>query len=408
MVADQSSSADLGLAELGLEDERVGGRDAFPCGKPLLTSACRASCLPTSTLRASKPSAVRTNTTLSPFSDCKADLGTTIAAGASIGRNLRRDERPRPPPPGGVVDRGNYTGGAGILVEQRADEHDVCRRTLTASCDRDPLSFMNSCEVRREEPRVRPSRDRSTMTNSSLSSPSRPTSEPRSTRRSATRPEMGDANSCRRNVSTGCRGMPRFAPGSGRGQRACRAISCLTRASSNVVARPEKIVLTEGSSSRTALLAVEQGLLKVEHQARRQIFALGVGDLAALDHGHDFAGFHTIPEAFAQLRDRCQQSYRPRGRSDRRSERSRRAQRRACAAHRPRLRYQKVADLDLPVAEFHHRVIVISVACSGLVVASRDGKSTLSKSCQPRTDRFYRFRFACRASKSPIVPQTAS
>ena len=95
------------LAELRLEDERVGRGDALAGGKAGRHFDQRCILAAGVILRASKPSAVRTKTTRSPLIVCSAVLGTMIAA-ASRGRNFSRHEGARPPDASWVVDGGDH------------------------------------------------------------------------------------------------------------------------------------------------------------------------------------------------------------------------------------------------------------------------------------------------------------
>ena len=75
-------------------------------------------------------------------------------------------------------------------------------------------------------------------------------------------------------------------------------------------ARAQEIVLAEHLAFEQPGRAVEQGLLQVEHQPRRQIFALGVGHLAAFDHRDHLAGLDGIAQPLAQFGDRAEQPHR--------------------------------------------------------------------------------------------------
>ena len=71
----------------------------------------------------------------------------------------------------------------------------------------------------------------------------------------------------------------------------------------------QKIIFAENLAFEQPGRAVEQGLLQLEHQTRPEIFALGIGHLAAFDHRNHLACLDGIAEPFAQLGDRPQQSH---------------------------------------------------------------------------------------------------
>ena len=72
----------------------------------------------------------------------------------------------------------------------------------------------------------------------------------------------------------------------------------------------KELVLRNGAGFIERLLAGEQGLAQVIGQARREILALGIGDLAALDHGDNLAFLDAVTEALAQLRHGGQHAHR--------------------------------------------------------------------------------------------------
>ena len=131
---------------------------------------------------------------------------------------------------------------------------------------------------------------RSTMTNNSLSWPSRPTSEPKFD--AAFRDTSGDRRAqllpSQRLDRLLRQGFDLFSRQAEREQLLAGDLDLDARIFKGGTSAQE-IVFAENLAFKQPGRAIEQGLLQVEHQPRRQIFALGVGHLAAFDDGDNFA-----------------------------------------------------------------------------------------------------------------------
>ena len=190
------------------------------------------------------------------------------------------------------------------------------------------------------------------MTKSSLSWPSRPIRPPRSTRRSEMRPEIGARRNCLRRFSGGWFGSS--------------AISLSDRPSANSFCRaPSSLIwaslaaswVRRNSFSETArvstsdLLPCVQRLLQFVGDAGGEIFALGVGHLAALDRRRRSRPSRRCRRASCAVRRRSPARAPRRGRCDRRRGSASPAPGSGASACRPSLRQRDAGVADLLLRE---------------------------------------------------------
>ncbi len=115
----------LGLAELGLQDEGVGNRDAFAArksGNDLDRAVVRATSRDFPGLEAAVAAHEHD---LLAFHDLQCRLRDHDADALLLERNFGSHKGPGSPGTLWIVEGGDHARAAGVLVEQGADEHDL-------------------------------------------------------------------------------------------------------------------------------------------------------------------------------------------------------------------------------------------------------------------------------------------
>ena len=236
--------------------------------------------------------------------------GATTEAATLLDRDRRGDERSRPPAAVGVLDRRDDARGPRILVEQRTHEDDLAGRPLRKAPQRDGdgLSFPDHRQVgrgnRQFDPDAAEIDDDEEFGFEIVATDGRPEFDL----------AFGDPSGDRRtDVLAAQRGVRRLGkrrdlvlPHAQRQQLLARD-SEPHRGLRRRVARFDVLLFRNGAALPERFVPSGQILLQVVREPGRQIFALGVGDLAALEDGEDLVLDDVVADVLAQFGDRARE-----------------------------------------------------------------------------------------------------